>query len=365
MSFPRRDFPRLAAQALAIFTAWTVAGLFFGSQYDLITRTRGFEQQFQERLYSLFIGTTFWALFTPPIVFVAERLPLKPPHTLRNALMLLPFAALVALARSPFDVFAPWYTFNAPHPPKGDDINHYLALFQIHFLFVIVIIGLTNIIRLERETAARRDAEPRFHAAIAQARLRRLRADLDPHFLFNSLNAAAALVHTDPAAAERTVDALSDLLQRSMRWRDATEVRLRDELEFVDRYFDLQRTRFGARLRSEVHVASEELLDAAIPPLLIQPLVENAIVHSVATRAAGGSVRVDVKRDGRWLNVEVCDDGKGFDPTAAPSHGSIGIPNARLRLEHLYGAQQSLTFERRHDEFIARVRLPLHNLEAA
>ena len=354
---------RLIRSAVLIYGAWIAAALFFTSQHALISRARGFNLELSEQIATMLLGCTIWALFTPPVIFVAERLPLAPPHTVRNAALLLPFAVLIAVLRAPMDVFMPFHAFDSPTMGNATDV--FLAQVQIHLLFVLIIIGITAVARIDKIAAEKRREEQRFAAALAQARLRRLRADLNPHFLFNALNAAAALLETNPAAAERTIDTLCDLLGRSVATENALEVRLADELEFIERYLEVQKTRFGSRLRTDIGVASNDLLDAAIPPLLIQPLVENAIVHSVAVRPEGGWVGLRIRREGGRLNIEVHDDGEGFDPATYRAHDSIGVPNARARLQFLYGDDQSLTFERHEGRFIARVQLPLHELETA
>lgn len=354
---------RLIRSAVLIYGVWTATALFFASQHALIAWTRGYELLVTELLVTMLLGGTIWALFTPLVVYVAERLPLTAPHAIRNAALLVPFALVVAVLRAPIDDFMPFHTFNAP--TLGDAADVFLAQVQIHLLFVFLIIAVITVLRIERTATERRKEEQRFAAALAQARLRRLRADLNPHFLFNALNAAASLLETNPAAAERTIDTLCDLLGRSVATENALEVRLANELEFIERYLDVQKTRFGARLRTDIAVASRDLLDAAIPPLLIQPLVENAIVHGVARRQEGGCVSVRVARAGGRLSIEVHDDGTGFDPATLRTHDSIGVPNARARLRFLYGDDQSLSFERHEGRFIARVQLPLRALEPA
>ncbi|HEY0370674.1 MAG TPA: histidine kinase [Thermoanaerobaculia bacterium] len=350
--------------AVLIYGAWTVAALFFASQYALICWARGFQFSLTEQVSKMLIGCAIWALFTPPVLYVAERFPLAPPHTLRNAALLVPFAVLVAALRAPIDVFMPFHVFNTPLL-GGSDVDVFLAQAQIHLLFVLILIAINTVVRAEKSAVEKRREQKRFAAALAQARLRRLRADLNPHFLFNALNAAASLLETDPAEAERTIDTLCDLLGRSVATENALEVRLANELEFIERYLDVQKTRFGARLRTDISIASRDLLDAAIPPLLIQPLVENAIVHSIAVRPEGGWVGVRVAREGGQLTIEIEDDGDGFDPANLRAHDSIGVPNARARLQFLYGEHQSLTFERRNERFVARVQLPMHGLETA
>jgi two-component system, LytTR family, sensor kinase len=354
---------RLIRSAVLIYGTWNAAALFFGSQHALISWTRGFDLPATEQLLTMLIGCTIWALFTPFVLYVAERLPLAPPHMIRNAALLVPFALLVAVLRAPIDIFMPFHAFNSTSVGNPKDV--FVAQVQVHLLFVLIIIGVTAVARGAKFAMEQRKEEQRFAAALAQARLRRLRADLNPHFLFNALNAAASLLETNPAAAERTLDTLSDLLGRSVATENALEVRLADELEFIERYLHVQKTRFGPRLRTHIGVASLDLLEAAIPPLLIQPLVENAIVHSVARRQEGGWVGVQVARDGKRLCIDILDDGDGFDPAAPRTHDSIGVPNARARLQFLYGDDQSLSFERHDGRFIARVQLPLHELEPA
>lgn len=355
---------RLVVLAVIVTAVWILVGLFFATQHNMIAGTRGEQGEPGDpdyRIASTVAAMWIWAALTPVVFFVAERLPLRKPHLLRNLLVLLLFAVAIAALRSPID---PWLSYGlglAPPPayPKADT----LYVMHLHVLFALVLIGVAEFMRMQREAAERRRAEARAHAALAQVRLRRLRADLHPHFLFNALNAVAALVHTDPAAAERTLDTLSELLRKSIATEDAAEVPLCDELEFIERYLDVQKTRFGDRLRTRVSVAGPELLGCAIPPLLIQPLVENAIVHGFRRRPDGGSVEVRAQRDGRWLLVEVRDDGAGTDPETVLGRAGVGVTNARARLEYLYGSNQALTFRRDGTLFVAAVRLPLRAME--
>lgn len=358
----RRPFPRLLAIALIICAAWVVVGVFFATQHHVSAVARGRQDIERERLIAMLAATTVWSLFTPFVVFVAERFPLRPPRLWRNLGVMFLFALVVAALRAPIDSLLP-YLLEGYGPNRETGLLYTVALWHTHFLFALVLIGITNFLRLQREAAERRLTEVHSRAALAQARLRRLRADLNPHFLFNALNAVAALVHVAPAAAERTLDTLAELLRRSLELEDVPEVPLVEEIEFVERYLDVQKTRFGDRLHTRVEIASPDLLTSAFPPLLIQPLVENAIVHSVARRRDGGRVDVRVARDGRWLIVEVRDDGPGCDPAEIFERGGVGVSNAKKRLEQLYGAEQSLTFRREDGTFVAQVRMPHRYLE--
>src|SRR5207245_2548157 len=138
-----------------------------------------------------------------------------------------------------------------------------------------------------------------------------LEAQLHPHFLFNTLHAISALVRSDPAAADRTIAALGDLLRLSLQSRGTQEVPLRQELDFARRYLEIEQTRFRDRLRVTFDVA-EAALDGRLPILVLQPLVENAIRHGISPRSSGGSLRIAAARRDGTLCLEVEDDGVGL-----------------------------------------------------
>jgi two-component system LytT family sensor kinase len=164
---------------------------------------------------------------------------------------------------------------------------------------------------------------------------------LHPHFLFNTLNSIATLIHKDPDAADQMTARLSDLLRLTLENIGVQEVPLAQELEFLERYLEIEKTRFSDRLVVRIDVAPETL-DASTPYLILQPLVENAIHHGIAARSLPGCVIVRAARDGGMLVLEVKDDGPGIRSAAASNNG-LGISSTRERLEKLYGAAH--TFE--------------------
>jgi LytS/YehU family sensor histidine kinase len=159
------------------------------------------------------------------------------------------------------------------------------------------------------------------------------------------------------------LERLRELLRASVASEESREVPLAQELEFIARYFDIQKMRFGEKLKTAIRIAEPRLKNAAVPPLLLQPLVENSILHGVARRRDGGAVAVDVDaiRDGRgdWLRLQVSDNGPGCTSDAIFAGSSVGVPNAVARLESIYGSEQSLRYERRGEAFVAEVRIPL------
>jgi len=212
----------------------------------------------------------------------------------------------------------------------------------------------------ERERAAARlrvDAS-RLEAELAEARLIALRMQMQPHFLFNTLNALSELIHVDAERAAAMTAQLSGLLRLTLAG-DAQEVPLRDELALLERYVALQRTRFEERLEVEMEIG-EGLNGLRVPAMVLQPLVENALQHG---DARGGLLRVRIaaRREGDALVLEVRDDGPGPRPGSSSSRRGVALANIRARLAHLYGpaGRLDLTAAEAGPGAVARVRLPV------
>jgi two-component sensor histidine kinase len=194
---------------------------------------------------------------------------------------------------------------------------------------------------------------------LAEAQLHSLRLQLQPHFLFNTLNTITALIATEPRAAERMVAGLSELLRASLRLADEQEVPLARELDHLRLYVDIQQTRFGDRLAVAMDV-DPAVRSALVPSLLLQPLVENAIRHGITPRAAGGRISVRATREADDLELEVRDDGVG----AATQNGvlareGVGLTNTRERLRRLHGARHRFAYESRIGSgFAVRITMP-------
>ena len=186
------------------------------------------------------------------------------------------------------------------------------------------------------------DAAERARAEASDAQLAALQAQVNPHFLFNALNTIAALVRTDPRAAEATTENLAHVLRRTLDRTRKTECTLEDEVDFLRAWLAVERARYGDRLRVdfEVDPAAGAL---RIPPMTLQPLVENSLKHGIAGKLEGGRVTVRVRRQDGRLRMEVEDDGAGF--TRDPGEGT-GLANLRRRLETLYGGDASLSVDR-------------------
>jgi two-component system, LytTR family, sensor kinase len=182
----------------------------------------------------------------------------------------------------------------------------------------------------------------RAEAHAHQAQLRALRYQINPHFLFNTLNAISAQVVMERnQEATKMIARLSDLLRLTLGTEGRHEVPLGDEVDFLRRYLEIEQLRFGDRLRVEYDVPVENLA-ACVPAMMLQPLVENAIKHAIAPREAGGSIAIRAWRDGDTLALQVLDDGPGFDAGAAATHDGVGLANVRERLLQLYDDRGTL-----------------------
>lgn len=191
--------------------------------------------------------------------------------------------------------------------------------------------------RLRNEQQRVAEAEAR----LADARLATLRGQLQPHFLFNTLNAITALIHIDPQAADRMIARLSDLLRMTLDLETTQTTTLRQEIQFVECYLEIQYTRFRDRLRTEMAIPTP-LLDAEVPPLILQPIVENAIRHGIAPRSTPGTVYLFAAADHGRLILTIIDDGAGLDPDWEVRRSTgLGVRNTRDRLAALYGTEQS------------------------
>jgi LytS/YehU family sensor histidine kinase len=205
----------------------------------------------------------------------------------------------------------------------------------VHYLIYCAIVLFVYIWAHYLRTRERDLRTSQLEALLAQTRLQMLSMQLQPHFLFNTLNTVAELVHRQPAEAERMIGGLSHLLRETMHAGLVDRVPLSQELGLLERYVDIQRARFGDRLRVTVTVPPDAT-HALVPTLLLQPLVENAIKHGIGAKAGAGHIDITAAREGLVLRIAIADDGRGLPPGSLA--GGIGLENTRARLLTLYGA---------------------------
>jgi sensor histidine kinase YesM len=243
-------------------------------------------------------------------------------------------------------------------------INSAISNLGSNLLRYWLIASAYHAVAYHREVRDREVHAARLQGSLAQAKLESLQGRLHPHFLFNTLNSIGALIRDDPASAEQMLGALSDLLRASLHAEPSREVTLERELDLVRQYVSIQQMRFQDRLHVSIE-AGPDVLNAYVPHLVLQPLVENAIRHGIAPREGPGHVRIAAGRTGERLRLIVEDDGVGLTE-AQRGIGGFGLSGTEARLEHLYGGRASLDVcSRVPSGIVATVDLPYHTSPVA
>jgi two-component sensor histidine kinase len=312
-----------------------------------------------------------WGAATPAILWSAERLPLDRRRWLANgvahgviatafivALNLVAPAVTRLVLGEPFDAAAVWRY----------GIAQLVRVFHLALIVYAFILGAGHYLRtLDIRRAEQLRAE-RLRADLAAAQLRALTLQLQPHFLFNALNAVGALIITERnREAFDMVGRLGELLRALLAMERRDEVSLREELELAEAYVAIEQARLGDRLAVRWDVAAD-VRGALLPPMVLQPLLENAIRHGIARASCGGTLAIVARRDGGRLALEIRDDGVGPpDGTSgdAARGSGVGLGNTSRRLAHLYGADQRLELTRDGGWTRVRVELPFHVMASA
>jgi len=217
----------------------------------------------------------------------------------------------------------------------------HLAMMRTQFTIPVYwcIVCICWVIGHFQEANEREQRTLELETRLTQANLQALKMQLQPHFLFNTLNAISSLVHENPRAADDMIGSLSQFLRTTLDVSAKNEIPLRAELEFLEHYLEIQQTRFGNRLTIHREI-NPGVLNALVPPLVLQPLAENAIRHGIESRESGGTVTIRGTRENDFLCLEISDDGEGFSggELLRPGNG-VGLSNTGARLQALYGGK--------------------------
>ena len=335
----------------SIAAMWCAGGLLEASQAVLIMRFGEGRRHAWLPLFATALATWLpWALATPWIISLARRYPIIRGTTVRTvAVHLAAFATISAVAEAWSAllqvIFNPWG--NRQSPTFWDTwsitLLYQVLIFVIAYALILTITYLVD----SRENIARQMTETaRLNEELSKAQLAALRRQMEPHFMFNTLNSIAGLVRDRRNdAAVSMIVGLSEFLRRATEDSHRSQVTLAEEVEYLQRYVDIQQVRFGERLRVSVDIPAD-LLDAPVPGLLLQPLVENAIKHGIATRVVGGNIRVTGTRVNGSLFLSVYNDGPGFADDWQTNGAGVGLANLRTRLQILHGEASGLQMRR-------------------
>ena len=351
-----------------IFGFWTFMAVLSGARGLL----DGEDLQQGEALRQMLVAFSnyyFWALLTPGILWLSRRYSIERMNWSPRLMLHLAVALVVAMIVQVYYSIVYHSIIPPPYRWPFDPLADLLQVWFFNDLIIYFGVLATGFARdyflryqVRREKAAQLQAQTALlRAQLAEARLQALRMQINPHFLFNTLHAISTLVERNPQGVRRMIAKLSVLLRHTLEGSSEQEVSLDRELQFLDNYLDIQQIRFQGHL--EVHRAFEPgVLNALVPNLILQPLVENAIQHGVSKAVGQGYLEVRAWRQDEQLCLSVRDNGPSFsgDGAAAMKEG-VGLSNTRARLQQLYGATQSLTFHGVDGGgLIAQITLPYH-----
>ena len=338
------DQPRTHSQPPQWFwiaAIWSGVGLFDATQTVFAMRAEGMHHAWRWLFLTLLVEWLPWALATPFVLRLGRRFPPTQLRPLSTWLRHLSACIAIDLAFSAWSATLEKLTNPYAGPGPGKFLHlvsgkFYGGLLASFILYTTVL--LVSYLLDSRERLARQQTEAaRLNEQLMKAQLSALRRQIEPHFLFNTLNSIAGLVREkrNDAAVTMIVE-LSDFMRRVLEDSNRQEVPLGEELEYTRKYLEIQKVRFVERLQCTMNVPSE-LLPAQVPVLILQPIVENAIKHGIAKRVQGGALRILASRSNGMLTLSVYNDGPSLPAMSETIPPGIGISNMRTRLQSLYG----------------------------
>jgi two-component sensor histidine kinase len=335
--------------ARVIFSVATALGFFsaFAAFYFVATFTD--KPTSFGLLLALNLGYWYsWAVLTPAVLWLTARFPFDR-ATWKLA---IPVHVAGVVAATSTHVVLAVVSRIATYWVVGESLDTWLheaqemlfLNFDWEMMTYWTIVGVGTALKYMREARVRELSAAQLETRLVEARLHTLQRQMQPHFLFNTLNTISALMHRDVEAADAMIARLSDLLRMSLQRVGVQEVPLKEELDFLSKYLEIEQTRFRDRL-TVVFDVQAETLHALVPNLLLQPLVENAIKHGIGPRPTPGQIAVRARRNGALLELDVQDNGVGLSAARLTDFNrGVGLSNTRSRLDHLYGSLHRFEF---------------------
>ena len=347
-----------------IASIWLGAALFDATQNVVVMRAEGMQHAWTQLFVVLLLSWLPWALATPLVVYLGRRFPpvqLRPLITWTVHLGAWASLNLVSAAWNAWltRMLNPWGSTSPPRPFAAQWFDRfYNGLLSALILYAVILV--VSFMLDSRERLVRQQAETaRLNEQLSKAQLSALRRQIEPHFLFNTLNAISGLVREKKNdAAVSMIAGLSDLMRRVLDDSNRQQVLLGEEMEFLHEYLEIEKVRFGERLQVSVDVPNE-LFVAQVPSLILQPMVENAVKHGISKRVQGGAIRISAFRSNGMLNLTVYNDGPRLAEDWKNIHSGIGIENVRTRLNGLYGNKFELRMQNQEPDGVqVSVKVP-------
>jgi two-component system LytT family sensor kinase len=360
----REYYPVRPIDVAAIVAFWTVLALISTAGRELDPRIPGIPSAVMTAVVTVsYVEYALWAAITIPIWWLTSRYSIEGGRRFGRLLFFIVLGFMIAISMDSIlyhtrdALLAPLRVRRRPPPP----VIGLGFLDDLMVFFAVLGAGIARDYFLRYR--ARVEETVRLQAQLAQARLDVLRSQLNPHFLFNTLNAVSALVERDARGARRMIARLSDLLRYTLEEGTEQEVPLHRELDLLDEYIELMQIRFQGRLNVVVR-GGDDVRDALVPNLVLQPVVENAMKHGVGQIAGDGEITISARRSGDDLVITVADNGPG--PSGAKPGEGVGLTNTNERLRQLYGARyQVMLTQRAEGGTVAEIVLPYHTAAPA
>jgi two-component sensor histidine kinase len=328
---------------LLVVAVWSAVAVISAIQGHVNALGMGYESSFSHQLTRMFLNYSLFALLTPFVIVIARRFRFTREHwvvpLIAHVVGFFVFCTAWAVLRVTFFQVHEVATSKLMTPSLETLKDLWVSNFEDALWMYFPIIFLSHAVLFYHDSRERLVQESELQAQLARAQLSLLQAQLHPHFLFNTLHAVSTLMGRDVSAARAMIVRLSELLRQALESVDVQEVSLKRELEFIDNYLEIEKIRFQDRLTVQLEIAPLTL-DALVPNLLLQPLVENAVRHGVAMQPGPGWVRIASRHVDDKLLIEIEDSGLGLSQVAGPHREGIGHRNTRSRLSHIYGQGQ-------------------------
>jgi two-component system LytT family sensor kinase len=339
---------------LLAFAFWTAIGLSFAFQFYISSAKAGIEVTWKQAV-SYALGDWYvFALLSIPVTWLAGRFPFESGRRARSWIVHIPASLVFSIT---YMVLRAWVGTWQSEARFAEAFQPLLVkTWHFNLLIYWVIVAVSFAFNYYRKFRERELRAAELEKSLAQAKLKALQMQLNPHFLFNSLHSISALMHQNVEAADRMIVRLSDLLRAALESSDSQQVTLREELAFLQKYLEIEKIRFGSRLTVNMDVAGNTL-DAQVPNLILQPLIENAIRHGIEPHSKPGCIELRAYCADGVLMLDVSDNGNGMAKPGSVSEG-VGLSNTRDRLRTLYGEAHCFELANRPEGGL-RVRLSI------
>ncbi len=349
-----------------IWGIWTFIGIVFTLQSYFTSYRSEKPTPLFDSLYLQMTWSYLWALTTPLVLWASSRLPIERNNWIRSALLHVPLCIVLSVFVTAVGHVLMWlyWGWNLGRPFSFERMGRFVVANFSEGVGIYLLIALTSYaFSYYRQFRESQVQTLKLEAQLSQAQLHALKMQLHPHFLFNTLHSISALLNNDTESARRMITRLGDFLRLTLDNSGSQEVTLQKEIEFLSCYLEIERIRFQDRLVTRVDVPLQTL-DAKVPNLILQPIVENAIRHGIAPRSTPGLIEIGVEQQNGTLRIQVRDNGPGLPEHRAAENlfqRGLGLANTETRLERLYGADHLFDFRNNPaGGLVVTLEIPFH-----